>query len=257
MTSEQQRPLFCPDFLILPYQLITDRELEQTDRVLYGLIYWYEHMKDGKCTASNQTLAALLFTTTRVVQNSLNALEKSGYITRDYKDESKRNRKAIHCMIAFSRVSSTGDRRKSNDLQDIRERPVGDRRERPVGDQSNNTNINNNQRDTPRSAEDEKRVADVIDAFKTVNPSYKLFFNRKPQREAAWRLIEQHTFEKVLGMVKYLEHSNGIKYAPTIISPSQLESKMGELKAWADKQRNGGGGKGKKIMSAADLTKTT
>lgn len=134
MNSDFQPPLFKPDFVQIPYQLIDDRTLDSMDRLLYGLVYWYEHMKDGECWASNQTLAALLYTTTRVVQNSLTRLENKGYIEREYKDKAKRNRTKIRALIAYKRVSLVGDRRKTSDPQVTRERPTDDRHERPIDD---------------------------------------------------------------------------------------------------------------------------
>lgn len=134
MTSEFQQPLFKPDFIQIPYQLIDDRNLDSMDRLLYGLIYWYEHMKDGECWASNQTLASLLYTTTRVVQNSLGRLEEKGYIERDYKDKAHRNRSRIRALINYKRLSLKDDRQKTNVLQMTNERSIDDRRERPIDD---------------------------------------------------------------------------------------------------------------------------
>lgn len=242
--------IFKPDFLQIPFQLVDDRELEQLDRLLYGLIYWFEHLKDGTCTASNSTIAHLLHATTRAVQNSLNTLESRGYIEREYKDEAKRNRLTIHCKIAYKYVRTVGDRQPASEPQTTRERTVGDRRERTVGDQNKNMSNKNSEKRVPaRSAQDEKQIADTIEAFKDVNPSYKTLFPRSPQREAAWRLLQQFGFQQLSGMIAYLRHSNAARYAPTITTPVQLESKLGELKAWAEKQRNGGG-KGKGIISA-------
>lgn len=251
MLSDKQPPLFVPDFVLIPYQLLCDRELEQIDRFLYGLIYWFEHLKDGECRASNHTFAALLFTTTRVVQNSLNNLEKAGYIEREYKDEARRNRLTIHCKIAFKYLSPIGDRRKTSVPQVTRERPIGDRHERPIGDQSIERGRKNISKKNPaRTAQEEKEIADVIEAFKDVNPSYKLLFPRVPQREAAWRLLQQFQLGPLLRTVSFLRHSNATRYAPTVTTPVQLESKLGELKAWAEKQRAASGGKGKKIISS-------
>lgn len=98
-----------PDFFIIPRQLLDDRDLEQVDRFLYGAIYWFEKLKDGRCFASNETLANLLHTSPRVIQNSLTQLEAKGYITRIYKDEAKRNRAEIKCTVYFAKVSPTGD----------------------------------------------------------------------------------------------------------------------------------------------------
>lgn len=116
-----------PDFLMIPFQLVKDKELEQVDRLLYGIIYWFEHLRDGRCFAGNEKLASLLGTTTRVIQNSLTNLEKSGYIVREYKDAAKRNRTEIRSLIAFKLLSPTGDRRKTSDLQVTDVRPIGDR----------------------------------------------------------------------------------------------------------------------------------
>lgn len=243
---------FKPDFVIIPYQLVEDRNLEPTDRLVYGLIYWFEHLRDGQCTAGNNTFAALLHTTTRAIQNSLTNLEERGYIDREYKDTSKRHRTLIHAKIAFKTERTVGDTKKV-------ERTDGDTRansrsypERTVGDQSNNTNKNKRKKVPSRSAEEEKSIADIIEAFKDVNPSYKTLFPRTPQREATWRLLEQFGFQKLVAMVAFLKHSNATRYAPTITTPSQLESKLGELIAWGEKQRSGNG-KGKQIISAAGI----
>lgn len=261
MSNDRQRPLFIPDFIVIPYQLLTDRELETMDKHLYGMIYWFENMKDGECRASNQTLASLLYTTTRVVQNSLNTLEKRGYIEREYKDAAKRNRTRIHGTVSYKKhVSPTGDRQKTNAPQVTRERPIGDRHESPIGDQIKNIEIKNSDKTTPPpSASDdpvtstspiEKQIAEVLFRFKCVNPSYRLAFNRKPQREAAGRLLEQFGFDTVCGMVGYLPTSNADRFAPTITTAIELERDLGRLKAWADKRRSTSG-RGKKIISAS------
>lgn len=142
MQSDKQPPLFRPDFIQIPYQLVVDRGLEPTDRLLYGVIYWYEHMGRGECIASNQTLAALIFTTTRAIQNSLNALENKGYIERDYKDEAKRNRKRIRAKIAYKfmdiDVRTGGDRRKSSELAVTERANSRSYDERTGGDQIKN-----------------------------------------------------------------------------------------------------------------------
>lgn len=242
---------FKPDFILIPYQLIEDRHLEPTDRLVYGLIYWFEHLRDGQCTAGNTTFAALLHTTTRAIQNSLTNLEERSYIAREYKDASKRHRTFIHAKIAFKTERTVGDTRKQSEPAVTLERTVGDTTERTVGDQSSNKINKNRSKKVPaRSAEEEKRIADIIESFKDVNPSYKTLFPRSPQREAAWRLLQQFGPAKLAGMIAYLQHSNAARYAPTITTPSQLESKLGELKAWADKQRDASSGKGKGIISA-------
>lgn len=244
MQSDKQQPLFKPDHLHIPYQLVDDRKLEPNDRMLYGLIYWYEHLKDGHCWASNQTLAALMYTTTRAVQNSLNSLEARGYIKRLYKDKAHRNRKEIKSLVAYK--NATFNERTGGDRQEV-ERTGGDRasepsfaRERTGGDHIKNKEkrIKKENKLPAPMVQEEKDIGEIIFNFRDVNPSYKQLFNRKPQREAARRLLQQFGMQKLTVMIGYLSTSNASRYAPTITTPSQLESKLGELKAWADKQRS-------------------
>lgn len=85
----------------------------------------------------------------------------------------------------------------------------------------------------------EKQIAEVIDHFKEVNPSYKNLFSRKPQRQAARRLIEQYGFDRAVKMVDFLKRTNGMKYAPAITTPCQLEEKMGMLKLFVEREMKG------------------
>lgn len=94
-----------PDFIQIPYQLLVDDALQPIDKFLYGVIYWFEHLKNEKCTASNVTLAGLIGADPGSVQNSLNRLEERGYIERFYKDESRRVRLEIRGLVAFKKVS--------------------------------------------------------------------------------------------------------------------------------------------------------
>lgn len=111
-----------------------------------------------------------------------------------------------------------------------------------------NTDIESNT-NTAQSAE-EKDIGEIIFLFQEVNPSYKQLFNRKPQREAARRLLQQFGMYKMKPMIAYLSTSNADRYAPTITTPIELESKLGLLKAWADKQRSSKGSKGRNIINA-------
>lgn len=241
---KEQKAIFKPDFLHIPYQLIDDRELEQTDRLVYGLVYWFEHLRDGRCIASNVLLADLLHTTTRVIQNSLNTLEKRGYIEREYKDDQKRNRLLIRAKIALKYVSPTGDTRKV-------ERPMGDRHERPMGDQNkNNTvkNINTSNAGVAGWGEDGKLINELIELFREVNPMVNNLFARKTERGAIERLLKSNGESRLRLIIAYLPKSNADRFAPTITTPLQLERDLGKLIAWSQKRKAGNSGKGKKIM---------
>jgi len=93
------KKIIRPDFVIIPYQLYQITELQSLDRDVYGIVYWFEHLKDGECRASNETIAQLVCAEPRSVQNSLNRLEQAGAIARVYKDATKRNRLRIITKI--------------------------------------------------------------------------------------------------------------------------------------------------------------
>ena len=91
---------------------------------------------------------------------------------------------------------------------------------------------------TEQSSDHQKLIADIVYAFKDVNPSYKRLFGIPPQRKAAERLLEEHGEEKLRKIIAFLPKSNGVKFAPTITTPAQLEAKLGELIAFIQKERS-------------------
>lgn len=93
---------FKPDFYIVP--TIVAEQCSPSDAMLFGIIYWMEKLRDGKCFASNLTLARMMPSKTATissVSNSLNRLEGAGFIRRVYKDKQKRNRERICCLVKF------------------------------------------------------------------------------------------------------------------------------------------------------------
>src|SRR3990167_6920401 len=102
--NHQDFKIIPPDFVVIPYQLITDKKLQPVDRYVYGIIYWFEHLKDGRCTASNETMAVLLGVKSSSVRDSLTNLEKRGYIKRFYFDEKSHHRKEVKALVAYKKV---------------------------------------------------------------------------------------------------------------------------------------------------------
>lgn len=95
--------------------------------------------------------------------------------------------------------------------------------------------------------EEGKIINEVMEGFKEVNPSYSRLYAMKTQRDALGRLIKQHGREKIENVIGYLPKSNANKFAPTITTPYNLEMKLGELLAWAQKQKDTSA-KGKNII---------
>ena len=82
---------FYPDFLIIPYQLVENEFLTPADLKVYGAIYWYQHLKDGKCTAGNPAIA-------RIARIKANAMYLGEHRISRYKDS--------HALRAFCNLFS-------------------------------------------------------------------------------------------------------------------------------------------------------
>jgi len=108
--------LFVPEFIIIPHQILADEELTPLDRIVYGIIYWFTKLKDGRCNASNITIAEIAFCKNPIsITNSLSRLEARRYIKRVFSDESKKHRVEIIPYVFFKNtIPSIRNIRKTN-----------------------------------------------------------------------------------------------------------------------------------------------
>lgn len=90
-----------PDFLIIPKIVHDHEELQPSDWILYGVVYWYEHMRDGKCIAGNEALARVARVGERSVRGSLDRLERAGFIRRVFRDKKRKDRAQILCLVKY------------------------------------------------------------------------------------------------------------------------------------------------------------
>lgn len=81
-----------------------------------------------------------------------------------------------------------------------------------------------------------KEVNEMIDLFKDLNPSHEILFARVPQRKAIERLIKKHGQQNIREAIQAATKTNGMKYAPTITTPIQLEERLGSLMAFIKKK---------------------
>ncbi len=128
---------FKPDFLLIPYEVHKDKNLEQVDKIVFSVIYWLEHLRDGKCTASNEFIAEIALTTAGSVANSLLSLEKQDHISRKYKDEQRAEREYITTKHSFRKEGGVHPQVKGGS---------------PTGEQIKNTNKEKNNTSTPTAA---------------------------------------------------------------------------------------------------------
>jgi len=183
--------------------------------------------------ASNKTLKELCgCKTNRAISNSLENLEKQGYIQRRYFDNKKRKREEIIPLIVFSKkigIEQIMTQDRTND-----DTGVGTNDE-----QNNKSTIIIKDNNIENEAFSDKDRKELIYLFKEVNPNYKVLFNRPNQGAALQRMVNEHGLEKVENAIKILSKTNGIKYAPIITTPLQLEDKLGLLVAFIKKERSG------------------
>lgn len=85
-----QQVAFTPDLFIVPGVVMLDRELQPLDSKVYAIIYWMEHLKDGRCYASNGAIAKVAGSSSSGVASSLVRLRDRNYILCQYDDKNQR-----------------------------------------------------------------------------------------------------------------------------------------------------------------------
>lgn len=103
MKSKKEKP--TPDFLMIPYQLVADKNLNPVDRMVYGAVYWYAGFTKG-CIASNKAISEVANTTPNSVSRSLALLEQNRYVLIRYKDKEKKKRIEIIPLVVFSKIQA-------------------------------------------------------------------------------------------------------------------------------------------------------
>ncbi len=102
-----------------------------------------------------------------------------------------------------------------------------------------NKNDKNEKNDNNKSSsEDGAEVNSLISLFKEVNPDYQKFYKIKGHREAVSFIISKFGADKSANLIRYLPQLNSMPYAPTVTNPIQLRSKLGDIKAFMEKERN-------------------
>lgn len=229
---------FRPEFWHIPTIVSDHPKIQAFDEKVYAVIHWFYKMKDGKCIASNQTIAEIIKPSDpqiRSVQNSLNHLEDYGFINRVFKDKNRRHRQEIIPLVSYKLERTTDDSQKQNEPQMIPERTTDDSQNEP---QMTITIIHNKNRNynniSEQSSHDIQELFDVF--YKSINPTIN--FGNKTSRKSAQDLIKQFGKEMTIKMAQYACKIHGQKFAPTISTPYQLKEKLSALKAYAQKQKS-------------------
>lgn len=177
--------IVLPDFIIIPYILLEDKNVSLIDERLYGIIYWFSKLKNEKCTASNETLAKLVKTTPTTIGNSLKKLEEKEYIHRVYKDTNKRNRLEIIPLVVFSKVTLTDVTKAKSLHSPVYRDTLTDVTHDTLTDEQNKNNINKNK---------EEEYIYAFDAFWSLYPKKK----DKHKAEQKWNKLTEADRQAIL-----------------------------------------------------------
>lgn len=96
-----------PDYLMIPGELILDRDLQPLDGYVYGIVYWYARLKLQRCTATSETIANHLGVSEGSVRNSLTRLINRNYLQSHY-NRPKHQRELIP-MISFANSATANN----------------------------------------------------------------------------------------------------------------------------------------------------
>ncbi len=100
----QQKPNFMPDFFVKPWQLFVDKRVTPMTADVFAVIYWYEKMRDGVCTANNATIAKVLHRSDATsVSRSIATLIEAGYVVAEYDPETNL-RTGMYTTLGYATV---------------------------------------------------------------------------------------------------------------------------------------------------------
>jgi hypothetical protein len=217
-------------YVVLPVSILERKDISPTSKIVYAEICALAR-KSGYCFASNAHLAERTGNSERTITRAVTQLAKKNMIALQMSTSRSGISRTIVLAWGVDKVSRPPRQSGYTPLAKVSRVEI------------DTVEINIRDNNTPPSGG--KLGNELIDLFKEVNPSYKQFFKRKPQHEAAERLIEEHGFEKVSKVVAILPKSNRIAYLPTITSPCQLEEKWATLEAGLAKKKNESSSKGR------------
>lgn len=172
------------------------------------------------------------------IDSAIKELENNGYLIR--KPKRNKNGKWDGYDYVLYEKSTTKDNSPLAE-KPLAEKPLTDK---PIAENSttlsktdySNTDISNTEKGAKQSFAG-KETNNLIELFKEVNPSYKRLYPNKTQRSAIERMLKQHGNEKLEWIIKVLPETNKREYAPTITTPLQLETKIGNLIAFIQKEK--------------------
>ncbi len=208
----------------IPAETWLDESLSLIEKALLAEIDSLDN--ENGCFAGNAYFAKFFGLKIRMIGNHIKSLKEKEKISLQMIGRNKRVLRVINCHHDSNKLPSDD----SNKLQ------------------HNNTGINNPINISDSSESQGSSINELIDLFRIVNPSWQRLFANKNQRMAVDRLQKQWK-ERLPKIIQFLPHYNSAPYNGTaIITPIELENKMGKLIAFAEQHKAKANSKGKEII---------
>lgn len=185
--TNEENNKFYPDFLIIPYPVIVDTALQPLDLKTYGVVYWMERLRNGRCTASNKTIAKFIGSSTGGVVNSLTRLQRNGYIKTEFNEDEQRV--CIKTQIHFTTVNEGGTSTHAHGVHETMDRRSNTKRENNYGYRDDVTE------------ENFRKIADIL------QESYRIKFLDERKRKFNARLAT-FTIDEILTAARALNKSS-------------------------------------------------
>ena len=215
-----------------------------TGTAIYLSLCRHANSETQQCFPAESTIAEELHITSRTVRKYIKLFEKSCLISvsREWDNATKRRKNNVYTLLdkvewkkpeeIISYGKSRGNKKqKPEEIKDTSHGKQFPNKETHIN------KTNNKKTNIATQGVAGKKINDLIDLFKKVNPSWEKLFSNKTQRSAIERLMGKMGFEELEDLINYLPYTNAKKYAPIITTPLQLEDKLGALMAFIKKGR--------------------
>ena len=227
-TVEKLEALIGPNFYaVIPLSILESKLLSANAKLLFAEIVALSK-KNGYCFATNRYLAERIGVSERSIRNQLRELKGEMLISVSFDPDKVGTYRYIYVIGDWG-----GRKNLPGGVETIGQ---GGRKQVATQKRYKQRDINKENVVATTSVA-EPRINDFIDMFRNVNPSFKRLFANTTQRAAMERLLKEHGREKITWVMDVLPKISGMKYAPTITKPTQLEDKLGDLVAFVRKEQ--------------------
>jgi len=224
--------VFSPKYIPIYPQLLDI--LTPTEAIIYGFINFYTSSGQNRFYFTNDQLSKITRSNPDTVSRAISKLEKLKLI------KTHRKVKAGGGQIRFIE----GQNVESDLIKTTSNAPTNPTSPTLQKLQTNNNKINKNKiKENNRSIliskneflpdnlsiQENNQTNEILNLFKSVNPSYQRLFSNITERKSLERLIDKYGKEKIINIVTKLPDIITQPFAPRITTPYQLEKKLGDL----------------------------